>query len=107
MCNYEEKRVGYIGKKEKKRFLMSLLELGPVIFGDTDDLIAYLQDKHLLASNMMCTNCNEAMQLRSMSYISDGKNFCCSSCKTTKSLRAGSFFAKSKLTLQQWILLLY
>ena len=46
---------------------MFLLELGPVIFGDTDDPIAYLQGKHLSASNIMCTNYNEAMRLKSKS----------------------------------------
>ena len=28
----------------------------------------------------------------------------CSTCKTTKSIRTGSFFSKSKLTLHKWLL---
>ena len=35
---------------------------------------------------------------------SDGVCWCCPSCKTTKSIRDGSFFSKSKLTLQKWML---
>ena len=86
---------------------ISILDIGPVIFGDTEELIDFLQQKHLLASNMVCSNCGTAMTLRQKSDISDGCIFRCDSCKTTKSLRAGSFFSKSKLTLQQWLVLLY
>ena len=35
---------------------------------------------------------------------SDGVCWYCPSCKTTKSIRDGSFFSKSKLTLQKWML---
>ena len=86
---------------------ISTLDIGPVIFGDTEELIDFLQQKHLLASIMVCSNCGTAMTLRQKSDISDGCIFRCASCKTTKSLRAGSFFSKSKLTLQQWLVLLY
>ena len=34
-------------------------------------------------------------------------SFVGNSCKTTKSLRVGSFFRKSNLTLQKWLVLLY
>ena len=83
------------------------ISIGPVIFGNTEELIDFLQQKHLLASNMVCSNCGTAMTLRQKSDVSDGCIFRCASCKTTKSLRAGSFFSKSKLTLQQWLVLLY
>ena len=35
---------------------------------------------------------------------SDGVCWYCPSCETTKSIRDGSFFSKSKLTLQKWML---
>ena len=35
---------------------------------------------------------------------SDGVCWYCPSCKTTKSIRDGSFFSKSKYTLQKWML---
>ena len=33
---------------------MSLLEIGPTIFGDTDEIIDFLTRKGLLASSMIC-----------------------------------------------------
>ena len=86
---------------------LSILQIGPVIFGPTADLISYLQQKHLLADSQTCVNCNTPMDLRKKADISDGCIFRCNSCKTTKSLRVGSFFSKSKLTLQKWLVLLY
>ena len=59
------------------------------------------------ATNMICSRCNTGMTLGQKSDISDGCIFRCAACKTTKSLPAGSFFSKSKLTLQKWLLLLY
>ena len=35
---------------------------------------------------------------------SDGICWYCPSCKTTKSIRTASFFSKSKLTLQKWMI---
>ena len=37
---------------------------------------------------------------------SDGVSWYCTSCKTTKSIRHGSFFSKSKLTLQKWMIVI-
>ena len=34
---------------------------------------------------------------------SDGKCWYCPVCKTTKSIRHGSFFSRSKLSLQKWM----
>ena len=39
--------------------------------------------------------------------VSDGRSWWCRQCKTRKSIRNGSFFSKSKLTLQTWLILLY
>eukprot|EP00731_Ephydatia_muelleri_P023120 Em0015g703a len=41
------------------------------------------------------------------SDVRDGVGWKCSSCKTRRSVREGSFFAKSQLTLQTWIMLLH
>ena len=85
---------------------LSLIDVAPVIFGRIDQQIAFLQQKGLLASNKTCS-CSTPMLLRPKSDISDGQIFQCPSCKTTKSIRAGSFFSKSKLPLQKWLILLY
>ena len=43
---------------------MSLLDLGPVIFGPKQGLIAYLQSEHLLAQSMQCQHCALPMQFQ-------------------------------------------
>ena len=39
--------------------------------------------------------------------ISDGRSWWCPRCKGRKSIREGSFFSKSHLTLQKWLVLIY
>ena len=65
------------------------------------------QQKGLLASNQTCSGCHVSIALGHKRDISDAYIFRCSCCKTTKSLRAGSFFSKSKLPLQKWLVPLY
>ena len=52
------------------------------------------------------TRCNVAMEERPRQDVSDGYSWWCRQCKTRKSIRAGSFFEKSRLTLQQWLLMI-
>ena len=86
---------------------MSLLELGPTAFGPTDDLIAWLRSKRLLARSQDCASCNRPMRQGTRRDVTDGLVWRCPGCKTTKSIREGSFFTKSRLTLQKWLLLLH
>ena len=51
--------------------------------------------------------CNVPMQERARADVSDGVSWSCPQCYTRKSIRDGSFFAKSKITLQKWMLLLH
>ena len=44
---------------------------------------------------------------RRRSDVTDGVSWWCSRCKGRKSIREGSFFSKSRLTLQKWMLLIY
>ena len=37
--------------------MASLRELGPVIFGPTEDFVSWLQNKGLLASSRTCSSC--------------------------------------------------
>ena len=39
--------------------------------------------------------------------VSDGISWYCQECYTRKSIRKDSFFDKSRLTLQKWVLLMY
>ena len=50
--------------------------------------------------------CNVAMVERPRKDVTDGYSWWCPQCKTRKSIREGSFFSKSRLTLQKWLLML-
>ena len=89
------------------RSTQSILDVAPILFGSIDQQISFLQQKGLLATNQTCSSCQASMTLGQKSDISDGHIFRCSMCKTTKSLRAGSYFSKSKLPLQKWLVLMY
>ena len=52
------------------------------------------------------TGCSVAMEERPRQDVSDGYSWWCRQCKTHKSIHAGSFFEKSRLTLQQWFLMI-
>ncbi len=55
--------------------------------------------------NQFWCRCNVPIVERKKSSAgSDGVCWSCSVCKTTKSIRYGSFFTKSKIYLRQWML---
>ena len=94
----------FVGSEGAMATTFSILDVSKFFFGAVEQQITFLQQKGLLATNQTCSVCYASMALRD---ISDGSIFRCSACKTTKSLRAGSFFSKSKLPLQKWLVLLY
>jgi hypothetical protein len=85
---------------------MSLLELGPIAFGGTPAIIAFLQRKNVLASQQQ-SGCGTMMRLQERSDISDSCRWRCPDCKKAVSIRNWSFFSKSKITLQKWLLLMH
>lgn len=85
---------------------MSLLVLGPVAFGGTRTIIGFLQSMHLLASQKQCP-CGAMMEIRDRSDVTDGCRWRCPDCYKAISIRKGSFFEKSKITLQKWLLLMH
>ena len=54
---------------------MSLLDLGPVIFGDIDRQIAWFQSKNLLPRQATCSSCGAAMVLQQRNDIQDKKRY--------------------------------
>ncbi len=86
----------------------SMRKLGPIIFGGTPRIITYLRSKGLLASTMTCSFGTQMVE-RVRNDISDGIRWKCpnTACNTSKSVRVGSFFDKSRLELQQWLMLLF
>ena len=88
--------------------MASLWELGPVIFGPTEDFVSWLQNKGLLASSRTCSSCSGAvMRLGKRGDVSDGCVWRCPQCKITKSICEGSCFTKSRMPLKKWLLLLH
>ena len=83
------------------------MEIGPIIFGPKDDLISWLRTNRLLASSQDCSSCATPMREGRHRDISDGVVWRCPQCKCTKSIREGSFFSKSRLPLQKWLLVLH
>ena len=47
------------------------------------------------------------MEERRRRDVKDGYKWWCKACKTSKTIRAGSFFKKSKIPLRTWILLIH
>ena len=92
--------------RKDPRVEMSLIGIGPVMFGGTAGIITYLQSKHVLASTKQCP-CGTAMILQTRRDISDGCRWRCPSCRKSISIREGSFFDKSRLPLQKWLILIY
>ena len=88
---------------------MSMSTLGPIIFAKGSiAAINFLKSKGLLASSMDCVTCGVPMYWvkHTVSACKDGWSWR-PECATYKSIRTGSFFSKSKLTLQKWIHLIY
>ena len=94
------------GNYKIQEILMSLFQLGPMMFGGTSGIISFLQSKHLLAAQKQCA-CGTAMELQDRKDINDGCRWCCPHCNKRITIRDGSFFEKSKLTLQKWLILIY
>ena len=86
---------------------MSILELGPIIFGGTPGIIAYLRRKKLLSSHKDCSACGIPMREVKRRDVTDGVSWWCPQCKTRKSIRDKSFFSKSRLPLLKWLLMFY
>jgi len=107
---------------------MSLLDLGPVLFGDIDTLLAWFQCRHLLSRQMACPTCGTAMDFQERndiqdkrrskySYTSKNSNILqaqtnrwrcpVTTCRKSVSVREGSFFSQSRLSLQQWLLVIH
>ena len=67
----------------------------------------FLRDRRLLSSSESCKKCEVEMSIRNRSNTLDGIAYYCGKCKTTKSIRAGSFFSKTKLSLTHSFFVMY
>ena len=81
---------------------MPLLSLGPIL-----GQIQYLQSNGLLPNPKTCPVCSTAntnvdMVLESRDDVSDKYRWRCTCCQKRISLRDGTFFSKSRLSLQNF-----
>lgn len=76
---------------------------------DKRNCVAYCEVRGMLASSMLCSNCDGSMNLCEPASGAKGWRWRCSrkGCQKERRLRAGSFFSKSKLSLCQCVRLMY
>ena len=83
--------------------------IGPLVYGnDYLTIVQYMQRKHLLASTQTCSKCGSMMDFQKQPSVTDRYTWCCldRSCHTIATIRRGSFFEESKISLDKWLLLL-
>jgi transposase-like protein len=77
------------------------------LIGSKEALIKYFQDNGLLKSEMSCNYCSRRMCIQSYTDSSDGFIFRCNNCKKRRSLRAGTFLERIKISLREFASILY
>ena len=90
-------------------------KLAPIIFSEDNTAVPdFFITNKLLADSCECIHCNKPMVLRSRPTkdTSDGYGWQCiyGHCPkrlTTRTIRAGSFFEKSRVPLSKWLYILY
>ena len=85
---------------------MSLFSFGAIIFGDKSKLIDWMKNKGLLASSMDCQKCTNGTAMvfterTEQGGSKDGYTWRCTHCHTMKTIRAGSFFCKIQVAIEQ------
>jgi len=82
--------------KRKTLKIMALTRLNAM---EMKNFVAYMIDKGMLKPGGQC-KCGGELVLKETETTKDGFRYKCSVCKNTASVRAGSLFAKSKMTLK-------
>lgn len=96
--------------EKRKNIAMNMFDLYQILYQGNLQLIQWMQARNLLKPQMRCAarNCRRQMQLQARDG-QDGYRWRCSfaRCRSSKTIRDGSFFAQSNLTLQQLIFVIY
>ena len=84
----------------------------PLLEENTSNVIAFMKEKKLLAATMLCNACQTPMNWTKYNRYRDlfawkCQNKECIKFKLTKSVRCGSFFENSRISLQSWIHAIY
>ena len=90
---------------------MAMITYRDLVLATADDVACrqWLRANRLLAANMLCHKCGSAMSEKTFSRVSEGLAWRCPNqrCRTVTTLRRGSFFEKSHLSLVKLVDLLY
>ena len=85
----------------------SLCKIWPIL-GDDEKTVNFTLAQNLLNNKMRCSNggCRSVMSLSNDKTHAEGKIWRCKnkSCRQTRSVRTGSFFSKSNLSISKIIL---
>lgn len=74
---------------------------------DADACLQWLAKRRLLRNTFLCDNCGNLCTIHMHARSIDGRRWSCRRCNVRKSIRDGSFFAGSHLTLKQIIIMMY
>ena len=108
--------------------MVSILSLSKILGADIEEQLDWFQSKGLIARRKNCSASTNPMDLQKRSDITDKYRYNMTKlqqkvyhamilqcrwrcpvpmCKQSVSLRSGSFFEKSRLSLRQWLVLFY
>lgn len=84
----------------------------PLLTEDSLPVINWLKQRRMLKSEVKCPSCDSEMNWTKYAKSNDGYAWkCqtkdCAKYKSTVSIRTGSFFSNSRLTLQTWVHAIY
>lgn len=76
-----------------------------ICLGDVDSCLAFCAQRSLIRNSRIC--CNTPVSLHNRDEARDGKRWYCTVCRAEFSVRDGSFFQRSRLSLRQIIMIIY
>lgn len=74
---------------------------------DTESALQWCARRRLIKNGMSCGVCQQQCKLHLYSHGVDGCRWACEGCGFRKSVREGSFFARSHLRLEQILIMIY
>lgn len=82
---------------------MNIFQFSAIV-QSVENIVDFLREKRILCSSYQC--CGKPCSIIK-SHSSDGQMFRCATCRKKKSIRVGSFFSRSQLTLKVLLTIVY
>ena len=102
----EDHLVEYVVPMANRFETWGLMELGAQLI-DTDACVRWLAERALIRNNLVCGTCRSPCRIHLQRDSPDGKRWYCGQCNIRTSIRDGSLFAKSKLSLKEIIAIIF